>query len=438
MFSLRLSSKLALCTLSAFIIASFVFMAVHFAGSIWIDRKFQDADFVEHQQHLELQNLQEHIDNYKVSALDYHFVSAWVKDRELTSLFLYYGDRLIYDSTISYHAGNLLSGRLTAPLPWQKTYPLKFRDAEVTAVISTFAHHRFEDKLSYISLAVFFFTFLLIMLCYVHRKVAYIHCLAKEIRNIEAGNLNNPITLRGRDELASLARDVDKMRYTLLKQIILFQKARKDRDEFAVHMSHDLRTPITSLIGYLDIVNQKRYSDIELQRQYLQKAEEKALQLKNLSENMFNHFMVSVDEAQAEGTLCDCTTINLLIEDGVFMLESQLFQCIYAKCEEDGFELFSIKRASLQRILDNIFSNISKYADAAFPIEISCQKSEHEFMLTFKNYILKQNSDTIASVGVGLKSAREIAFQSGGMLQIMKDDSLFQVILSVPVISVIS
>lgn len=150
MFSLKLGSKLALCTLSAFIIATLIFFVAHSMGSMWIDHKFQDAAFAEQQQHLELQKLQEHIDNCQASALDYHFVSAWVKERELTSLFLYYGDRLIYDSTISYHAGNLLSGRLTAPLPWQKTYPLQFRDVEVTAVISTFARHRFEDNLSLI------------------------------------------------------------------------------------------------------------------------------------------------------------------------------------------------------------------------------------------------------------------------------------------------
>ncbi len=437
MFSLKLGSKLALCTLSAFIIATLIFFVAHSMGSMWIDHKFQDAAFAEQQQHLELQKLQEHIDNCQASALDYHFVSAWVKERELTSLFLYYGDRLIYDSTISYHAGNLLSGRLTAPLPWQKTYPLQFRDVEVTAVISTFARHRFEDNLNYICLAVFFLVFLLVMLWYMQRKVVYIHCLAKEIRNIEAGNLNNPITLRGNDELSSLAQDVDKMRCALLRQIILFQKARKDRDQFAVHMSHDLRTPITSLIGYLDIVNQKRFPDIKLQQQYLHKAEEKALQLKNLSENMFNHFMVSMDEAQSEDTFCDCATINLLIEDGVFMLESQLFQSVFTKPKEET-EFFSIKKASLQRILDNIFSNLLKYADPAFPIEIYFQKSEHVFVLSFCNHILKKNSDTVSSAGVGLKSAREIAFQSGGVLQISKDDSLFQVILSIPIISVIS
>lgn len=437
MFRHRLSSKLALCTLSAFIIATLIFFGIHFVGSMWIDHKFQDATFAEQQQQLELQNLQGYIDNCQASALDYHFVSAWVKERELTSLFLYYGDRLIYDSTISYQAGNLLSGRLTAPLPWQKTYPLQFCDVEVTAVISTFARHRFEDNLNYICLAVFFFAFLLVMLWYVQRKVVYIHCLAKEIRNMEAGNLNNPITLRGSDELSSLAQDVDKMRYSLLRQMILFQKVRKDRDQFAVHMSHDLRTPITSLIGYLDIVIQKRCPDIEVQKQYLYKAEEKALHLKNLSENMFNHFIVSMDEAQSEDTFCDYATINLLIEDGVFMLESQLFQSVVTMPKEET-EFFSIRKDSLQRILDNIFSNLLKYADPAFPIEISCRKLEHVFMLSFANHILQKNSDTVSSAGVGLKSARKIAFQSGGELQTNKDNAFFQATLTIPIISVIS
>ena len=433
MVSLKLGSKLALCTLSAFIIASLVFLGLHRAGSMWIDNKFQDSAFVDQQQYLELQNLQKHIDNCQASALDYYFISTWVEGRELTSLSLYYGDRLIYDSTISYYAGNLLSGRLTSPLPWQKTYSLQFRDVEVTAVISTFARHRFEDKLNLICLTIFFFTFLLIMLCYVHRKVAYIHCLAKEIRNMEKGNLNFPITIKGNDELSSLAHDVDKMRYALLKQIVLFQKARKDRDQFTLHMSHDLRTPVTSLIGYLDIVNKKRCPNIKIQEQYLHKAEEKAIQLKNLSENMFKHFMVSMDESQSDDDFCDSAAINLLIDDGLILLESHLFQCIVSKYTGE-FELFSIRKASLQRILDNIFSNIIKYADSAFPIEISCKKSEDALTLSFCNHILQTNSHAVPSAGIGLKSAKEIAYQSGSLLQINKDHLLFQAILFIPVI----
>ncbi|WP_369281833.1 histidine kinase dimerization/phospho-acceptor domain-containing protein [Oscillibacter sp. GMB15532] len=435
MFRHRLSSKLALCTLSAFIIAAFIFSGTHFVGSVWIDHKFQDAAFAERQQQSELQNLQEHISSCKASALDYHLVSNWVKERELTSLSLYYGERLIYDSTISYHAGNLLSGRVTAPLPWQKTYPLRFRDVEVTAVVSTFARHRFEDQLNFVCLAVFFFVFLLIMLWYMHKKVVYIHRLAKEIRNMEAGNLNNPITLRGNDELSALAQDVDKMRHALLRQMILFQKARKDRDQFAVHMSHDLRTPITSLIGYLDIVNQKRYPDQSIQEQYLHKAEEKALQLKNLSENMFSHFMVSMDEAQSDNAFCDNATVDSLIQDGVFMLESQLLQAVVAKAPQEDGVFFAIKKASLQRILDNIFSNLLKYADPTFPIEIEFKKTEQMLTLSFSNHTLQKNSDTVASAGVGLKSAREIASQSGGMLQITKEASLFRINLSLCVIS---
>ncbi|EHQ91067.1 sensor histidine kinase [Desulfosporosinus youngiae] len=431
MFKIKLGSKLALCTLSAFLLASVVFLAVHKIGALWIDDKFHDLAFVEQQQDLEIQNLQEYINNSQASALDYHFVSRWVKERELTTLFLYYGDRLIYDSTISYHAGNLASGRLTAPLPWQKTYSLQFSDVEVTAVVSTFSRHRFEDRLNFICLTVFFFTFFLIMLYYVRRKVVYIHRLAQEIKNIETGNLNFPITIKGDDELSSLARDVDKMRHALLKQIIRFQKVRKDRDQFAVHMSHDLRTPVTSLIGYLDIVNQKRCPSKEVQEQYLHKAEEKALQLKGLSENMFKHFLTSMDESQSEDIFCDSSAINLLIDDGLVLLESHLFQCLAAKYEGDP-AFFSIRKTSLQRVFDNIFSNLLKYANPAFPIDLSCHKSDKGLVISFTNHIRQEKTDTVSSAGIGLKSADEIIRQNGGYLRTHKHDGVFQCILFIP------
>ncbi len=431
MLEIKLGTKLALCALSAFIIAAVVFFIVHKAGTLWIDHKFSDPAFVEQQQDLEIQNLQEYITNSQASALDYHVVSNWVKERQLTTLFLYYGDRLIYDSTITYHAGNLASGRLTSPLPWQKTYPLQFSDVEVTAVVSTLARHRFVDQLNIIGLTVFFLTFLLIMLYYVRRKVVYIHQLAQEIKNIESGNLNFPITIKGKDELASLAQDVDKMRHALLKQIIRFQKVRKDRDQFAVHMSHDLRTPVTSLIGYLDIVNQKRCPSKEIQEQYLHKAEEKALQLKNLSENMFKHFLTSMDESKAEDIFCDSAAINLLIDDGLILLESHLFQCLASKYEGEA-AFFAIRRTSLQRILDNIFSNLLKYADPAFAIEISCHRGGQGLAISFSNPIRTEKTGAVSSAGIGLKSAGEIARQNGGSLHIHKQDGVFQCTLFIP------
>lgn len=431
MFKMRLEFKLAVCTIISFLIASMVFMVVHKVGNIWIENSFQDFSFVEKQQNLEIESLQEYINKNHVSALDYHKVSRWVKKRELTSISLYYGDHLIYDSTISYHAGNLSSGRLAAPLPWQKTYPLYFDDIEVTAAVSTLSQHRFEDKLNMISLAAFFITFLLLMLFYVQRKVVYIHRLAQEIKAIENGSLNFPITVKGTDELAFLAQGVHKMRHALLKQMIRFEKVRKDRDQFAVHMSHDLRTPITSLIGYLDFVNQKRCTTIELEEQYLQKAEEKALQLRELSENMFNHFLTSVDESQSDDILCDITVVNQLIDDGLVLLESHLFQCTASKSEEE-FVFFAIPKASLQRVFDNIFSNILKYADPTVPVVISGSRSDGGMVISFYNHIRQQKTDAVASAGIGLKSAEMIVQQNGGHLQVHKTEDSFKCSFFIP------
>ena len=431
MFKIKLSSKLALCTLSAFLIASVAFLAIHKVGELWIEDKFSDPAFVERQQDFEIQNLQEHIDNSKVSVLDYHFISGWVEGRELTTLCLYYGSHLIYDSTISYRAGNLSSGRLTSPLPWQKTYPLRFYDAEVTAVVGTFARHRYVDRVNFLCLTIFFITFLLTMLYYVRRKVVYIHHLADEIKNIETGNLNFPITVKGNDELSSLAQDVNKMRHSLLGQIIRFQKARKDRDQFAVHMSHDLRTPVTSLIGYLDIVNQKRCPNKEIREQYLHKAEEKAIQLKTLSENMFSHFLTSMDEFKSEDVFCDSSIIDLFIDDGLVLLESHLFQCSVSR-DEGELTFFSIRKASLQRIFDNIFSNLLKYADPAFVIEVSCHKLEDRMEISFGNHIRQEKTGAVSSAGIGLKSVDELIRRNGGCLRIDKRDDLFQCTLWIP------
>lgn len=120
----KLSSKLALYTLPVFLAASVAFLAIYKVGELRIEDKFSNPAFAERQQNLGIRDLQEHINNNKVPTLDYHFIPRWVERRELTTLCLYCGSRLIYGLAISYRMGNLSSGWLTSPLPWQKTYSL--------------------------------------------------------------------------------------------------------------------------------------------------------------------------------------------------------------------------------------------------------------------------------------------------------------------------
>ena len=86
------------------------------------------------------------------------------------------------------------------------------------------------------------------------RIVKYIIQLSKEIQAMEGGDLDHPITIRGEDELTTLARCLDSMRVTLRQQQEEEAKASAKVKNLITEMSHDLRTPLTLIKGYAETV----------------------------------------------------------------------------------------------------------------------------------------------------------------------------------------
>ena len=97
--------------------------------------------------------------------------------------------------------------------------------------------------------------FAVILYLLIRKKVKYIELLGKELEILKGGDLNYQITIRGNDELAALAGEMDSMRRAI--------RSRQEEEELAhlanrgivTAMSHDLRTPLTALMGYLDILS---------------------------------------------------------------------------------------------------------------------------------------------------------------------------------------
>ncbi|WP_346937045.1 histidine kinase dimerization/phospho-acceptor domain-containing protein [Clostridium sp.] len=100
--------------------------------------------------------------------------------------------------------------------------------------------------------------------------------LKSEIKILEGGNLTHEITINGDDELSSLAQGINEMRKSFIGRLESEDKARLANSELITAMSHDLRTPLTVLVGYLDIIKYNKYKTDENLRQYIHNSREKA------------------------------------------------------------------------------------------------------------------------------------------------------------------
>ena len=149
---------------------------------------------------------------------------------------------------------------------------------------------------------------------------------------------------------------------TLWRSILKEKEAWNVNSELITSMSHDIRTPLTSLIGYLDILDGEVYPSEDDCRRYVKSCRQKALQLKDLSDKMFQYFLVFGNDS-----------IEMSVEpyDADILLQ-QIFLRSRFSAEQRGIfrktdftKRVGRIRADVQyinRLFDNLFSNVRKYA----------------------------------------------------------------------------
>ena len=215
----------------------------------------------------------------------------------------------------------------------------------------------------------------------------YIVQLSEEIQAMEGGDLDHPITVQGSDELTTLASSLDSMRLTLRQQHEDEAAAAAKVKNLITEMSHDLRTPLTTLLLYTEILRHRKYETTAQAEDYLAKIDTKARQLKQLSDNLFEYALVTRDTV---AVLDPPTRFSQIFEEPltemVGELQERSFACALDLGEED--DTLTVKEQYVHRILDNITSNLLKYADPAQDISVRFVKENGKAGLAFANAVL--------------------------------------------------
>ena len=121
------------------------------------------------------------------------------------------------------------------------------------------------------------------------RKVKYIKEIANGILEISKGNLDFQIAKKGQDELSLLADNINIMSEQLKTQIEEERKAETTKYELITNVSHDLKTPLTSIMGYLGLLKDEKYETHAQMKEYLDIVYGKSEKLKNLIEDLLEY-----------------------------------------------------------------------------------------------------------------------------------------------------
>ena len=267
----------------------------------------------------------------------------------------------------------------------------------------------------------------------IRRKIKYIKRITDAIYVLENDNLDYEIPEEGCDEITSVAKSLNHMRVTLSKQMESEKQAIQANNSLVTALSHDLRTPLTTQLGYLEILKEHHYSSEEELQEYLDKVLENGKQIKMLSDRLFEYFLAfdRNTESLQQRERADALELFLqLITEHTMYLEEQGFTFLLDEPEEQFF--IEVNPEDCMRIFNNVFSNIEKYADKAERVIIRIKRNTDNCEVIISNRI-NQKPKQNESAKVGLESLRALMRRQGGQFQVERNNIGFRVTLTFPI-----
>lgn len=404
-----------------------LFCGIYFGVESLMTQYFEDSDFQKQLTEKRVQELQSYVEKNELSARDTAQLTSWVRKQPLILLEVYRSNLLLYSSSAPEEP---MDNEEESPAyDWVSYYQVRFSDGEADVVIYANDTYRWFSILLIAALILAFLLFLLIFLSSCQDLVRYICQLNNEIHAMEGGDLDTSITLRGDHELTQLAKSLDDMRIAFKEQRERETSIFRANQSMITEMSHDLRTPLTTLQIYTDILRFKKYEPEQL-GDYLEKIDAKASQIRQLSENIFEYSLVS----RARDVVLD-TPISFreVFHDILSEFVKHLRQQGFAFQLELDWppENIAVYQPYIKRLSDNIASNILKYADPSAPIRIEAFSEDGRTGLSFQNGIRCGGAEQ-ESTHIGLVNMRAMMEKMAGECRVTQNNSIFMIELIFP------
>ena len=261
--------------------------------------------------------------------------------------------------------------------------------------------------------------------------------LYKGVRTLTDGidrlSREEPLDLRGGGIFRPAYQELNKCSAALREKSRALEERDTARRNWVNGISHDIRTPMTSMLGYLGLLNDSGFEDKERCRQFTASAYAKAMDLKELTDELFRYFLV-YGKAELE--------LSLESYDGRLLLEQLLGEAEFDLIDS-GFRVQRIEFKGecsvsadplyLKRTLDNMISNIKKYADPERPIMVITELTDGKLSVCISNYV-KRSMDKVESTKIGIRTCRKIMEAMGGSFTIASDGEHFAAEFALPAV----
>ena len=312
-----------------------------------------------------------------------------------------------------------------------KLYPMTFPDGaySITIIDSSDSHEKAINAVLATVSGVVVFT--VIQLSYAGKLTRRILALSRKAALVSAGEIDTPITAEGSDEIAALANDIDTMRRSVIERLGSEKRAWEANSELITAMSHDIRTPMTSLLGYLELLNGGGLDERQ-RTQLTASAYGKARELKDLTDELFRYFLVFGNtELQLDKQPYDAPMLlEQLLGEAAFELQDQGFTVQQPPFTESCS--VTTDPMYLKRVVDNLVSNIRKYADPARPVVMLAERRGNELTVVFSNAV-RRGGSRVESSKIGVRTCEKLMQVMGGRFTVTSDADHYAAEFALPV-----
>ena len=293
----------------------------------------------------------------------------------------------------------------------------------------------------------FIIPFNAIAIYYIFKNLKSLSMVMDAAKEISGGNLDyeidqSQITM----EFSGLARNIQSIQGGLKNAVNEAIKGERMKTDLITNVSHDLKTPLTSIINYVDLLKQEEIHN-EKAIGYLNILDEKSGRLKQLIEDL-----IEASKASSGNLTITTEQVDLheLITQACGEYEEKIEKAnldIRISTPEEKIVVLADGKY-MWRIVENIMSNILKYSMAGSRVYISIEESNGYGLLTMKNmsaypldidpnqlterFIRADESRTTEGSGLGLSIAQSLTSIQGGKFNIEIDGDLFKVMVAMP------
>ena len=292
--------------------------------------------------------------------------------------------------------------------------------------------------LLFVLLGILLFSLIFLLL---QRKMARdIETIARAVKQISEGDLSTRLELEGEGELTDIAENLNRMEEDIQELIDKERTSEQSKTDLITNVAHDLRTPLTSILGYLELLRKNQKLSPEMQQKYLDIAYNKSVRLQKLIEELFGFTKLSYGKIN----------MNVAKVDIVELL-AQLLEESYPNFQKNGlsYDFVSNRKSQiieadgdlLARLFDNLIGNAIKYGKEGKRVWVNLRADReivtikivnygyvipaNELPLIFDRFYRTDHSRTNASgpggTGLGLAIVKNITDMHHGTVSVSSD-----------------